>query len=378
MERDEESELSHHGARLFAPWLARWISPDPSGLTAESNLYLYGLDNPIRYSDRNGRDPQDSEDEPVVKRNPLCLGPFSCGSFAPITEEQLKAEEEVKAVLEEKEYQRQKEKRIRSVPLKERIRKAQWDAPSRDETFSYGWEHELFLESEREAVQAILYENVPEEFENIKKKVEQERYNNWVNQGRQVRNNLQLQAIQSALVPGAFGPKVGAAYAGIQSGQIAADVYQGAGAEDAGNIALAVVVLVIIGRKGSSSVGAPQIAMGDVKSIYSYERKNGLLHISEMEGRGKYNTNGNIGIAVYDRATGEVYFQVFGPRSGNDPRRVIWEGPIGRIPIPKGMTPINIGHAVEQDVRDLVTRATGQEFLSKRSNAHGPDLIPKR
>src|SRR5262249_6687043 len=30
-ERDEESGLSYHGARYYAPWLCRWTSCDPAG-----------------------------------------------------------------------------------------------------------------------------------------------------------------------------------------------------------------------------------------------------------------------------------------------------------------------------------------------------------
>src|SRR2546423_14881081 len=31
MERDEETGLSYHRARYYAPWLARWMSCDPAG-----------------------------------------------------------------------------------------------------------------------------------------------------------------------------------------------------------------------------------------------------------------------------------------------------------------------------------------------------------
>ena len=34
-ERDEESGLYYHGARYYAPWLGRWVSCDPKGLTQE-------------------------------------------------------------------------------------------------------------------------------------------------------------------------------------------------------------------------------------------------------------------------------------------------------------------------------------------------------
>jgi RHS repeat-associated protein len=53
-ERDEESGLSHHGIRLYSPWLARWISPDPSGAGDGPNLYSYVRGNPLRFVDPSG------------------------------------------------------------------------------------------------------------------------------------------------------------------------------------------------------------------------------------------------------------------------------------------------------------------------------------
>ena len=54
-ERDEENDLGYHGARYYAPWLGRWISPDPAGLVDGVNLYAYVRNNPIRLSDPTGR-----------------------------------------------------------------------------------------------------------------------------------------------------------------------------------------------------------------------------------------------------------------------------------------------------------------------------------
>lgn len=55
-ERDEESGLYYHGARYFAPWMARWTSPDPAGKVDGSNLYAYVRGNPIRLIDPTGRE----------------------------------------------------------------------------------------------------------------------------------------------------------------------------------------------------------------------------------------------------------------------------------------------------------------------------------
>ncbi|MEI6706020.1 MAG: SpvB/TcaC N-terminal domain-containing protein [Methylococcales bacterium] len=56
MERDEETGLSYHGARYYAPWLGRWVSCDPDGISVGINLYVYASNNPIGRIDSNGRD----------------------------------------------------------------------------------------------------------------------------------------------------------------------------------------------------------------------------------------------------------------------------------------------------------------------------------
>ena len=53
-ERDEESGLYYHGARYYAPWIARWASCDPLGLADEPNLFVYCRGNPISRSDPSG------------------------------------------------------------------------------------------------------------------------------------------------------------------------------------------------------------------------------------------------------------------------------------------------------------------------------------
>jgi RHS repeat-associated protein len=68
-ERDEETQLCHHGVRYYAPWLGRWTSCDaeafvlpkgdrlPSGREPPHgwNPYAYARDNPYRYLDPTGR-----------------------------------------------------------------------------------------------------------------------------------------------------------------------------------------------------------------------------------------------------------------------------------------------------------------------------------
>jgi len=56
-ERDEETGLSYHSARHYAPWLARWTSADPDGMIDGPNLYRYVRNNPLVLVDHNGKDP---------------------------------------------------------------------------------------------------------------------------------------------------------------------------------------------------------------------------------------------------------------------------------------------------------------------------------
>ncbi|MEU3481835.1 SpvB/TcaC N-terminal domain-containing protein [Streptomyces sp. NPDC033753] len=56
-ERDEETGLSLLGARYYAPWLARWITGDPSGVTGGPHLYAYADGDPVGMKDDHGRWP---------------------------------------------------------------------------------------------------------------------------------------------------------------------------------------------------------------------------------------------------------------------------------------------------------------------------------
>jgi RHS repeat-associated protein len=59
-ERDDETGLDQAGARYYASWLGRWCSPDPMLLVDGPNLYRYGRNNPVRFQDPAGTDPEDA------------------------------------------------------------------------------------------------------------------------------------------------------------------------------------------------------------------------------------------------------------------------------------------------------------------------------
>ena len=52
-ERDA-SGLYYYGHRYYAPWLQRWISPDPAGTVDGLNLYCMVGNNPVRFTDAQG------------------------------------------------------------------------------------------------------------------------------------------------------------------------------------------------------------------------------------------------------------------------------------------------------------------------------------
>jgi RHS repeat-associated protein len=53
-ERDEGTGLSYHGARYYAAWLGRWISPDPAQLRDGLSTYVYARSSPFSFKDTAG------------------------------------------------------------------------------------------------------------------------------------------------------------------------------------------------------------------------------------------------------------------------------------------------------------------------------------
>ncbi len=68
MERDSESGLNYHSARYYLSWLGRWLSADPIGVEGGMNIYNYSINNPIKFSDKKGKQP--SSDPLDILMNP--------------------------------------------------------------------------------------------------------------------------------------------------------------------------------------------------------------------------------------------------------------------------------------------------------------------
>lgn len=70
-ERDEESGLYYHGARYYAPWLAKWVRCDPLLGTDGLNLYTFTKNNPLRFSDPTGSQVDDESPGAATNAQPL-------------------------------------------------------------------------------------------------------------------------------------------------------------------------------------------------------------------------------------------------------------------------------------------------------------------
>src|SRR5690606_13598600 len=92
-ERDEESGLHYHGARYYAAWLGRWISPDPEGLIDGVNVYVYARCNPLYYTDLSGTQSEPSVGaipDPNDPQNYATFDDYAAASTGPWSQEGLR------------------------------------------------------------------------------------------------------------------------------------------------------------------------------------------------------------------------------------------------------------------------------------------------
>jgi RHS repeat-associated protein len=81
-ERDEESGMCFYSKRYYAPWLGRWISPDPKGLDDGTNVYWFVKGDPVTNTDVQGTDTTEAR---LTLTSPDLLVPRSQG-FSLMTE----------------------------------------------------------------------------------------------------------------------------------------------------------------------------------------------------------------------------------------------------------------------------------------------------
>jgi RHS repeat-associated protein len=68
-ERDEESGLYYHRSRYYAPWLGRWVSPDPEELHDGPNVFQFVRGNPLKLWDPTGTSSKPAKLNDVVIYN---------------------------------------------------------------------------------------------------------------------------------------------------------------------------------------------------------------------------------------------------------------------------------------------------------------------
>jgi RHS repeat-associated protein len=79
-ERDEESGLYCHAFRYFAPWLGRWTAVDPAGFQDGTNVFEFGRNNPVRFTDAAGLASSDDVESPQLADAYQALSPTSIGA----------------------------------------------------------------------------------------------------------------------------------------------------------------------------------------------------------------------------------------------------------------------------------------------------------
>ena len=70
-ERDDSTGLYYYGARYYAPWLGRWMKPDPAGTVDGLNLYAFVNGNPISFNDKAGLSASSNKFEWEVRSSTL-------------------------------------------------------------------------------------------------------------------------------------------------------------------------------------------------------------------------------------------------------------------------------------------------------------------
>jgi RHS repeat-associated protein len=74
-ESDDSTGFHYYGARYYAAWLCRWLSPDPSGSIDGWNLYQYVSNNPTGRIDLKGRSENDiCRGECVIEEPAIVIG----------------------------------------------------------------------------------------------------------------------------------------------------------------------------------------------------------------------------------------------------------------------------------------------------------------
>jgi hypothetical protein len=120
----------------------------------------------------------------------------------------------------------------------------------------------------------------------------------------------------------------------------------------------------------------PSVGAGEIKPMNPPKIREGLGQLSRRTQDNPSLRAQNVSLVTYDRETGNVYEQVFGPVNEAGYRPTVWEGFIGNVPVPKDLEPSQTGQFLEDPVRQLSAQAHGQTFPPKQPETNGADIEP--
>lgn len=66
MKERDATGLYYYGLRYYAPWLQRWINPDPAGVSDGLNMFRFNRNNPITYRDPDGAMPVNTTENEIA------------------------------------------------------------------------------------------------------------------------------------------------------------------------------------------------------------------------------------------------------------------------------------------------------------------------
>ncbi len=360
-ERDEESGLYYHGARYYAPWLGRWTSCDPAGIVGGVNLYMYSRNKPIRFVDFTGKQPIDIQEAQRWANENLQVG---------------------QGVIYQTREQANREAENLRNPLF--FRAAHFAAGLSLTPFALAEEYlgrQLSNIPYRIVTSALCLAEVD------RAAIERNRRQAASNAGEGIAGLILVGLDVAPMARGlGLAAREGAvaAEAGVQAARAAfrrarqsvrthaiqteATIPNSAPPAIEPNVnpvALPGTVYTQPGTPPPFSVGEIKSTQSEIRGLRQLRNYAHGLPEDAYVGMATYNEQGTVFLKVYE-AWGQ--------------ERLVWQGRIGQVStenLPK--TPFGrsaFGIAVEPHVREIVGRATGQEFLKKSASKTGPDLIP--
>lgn len=237
-ERDEESGLYYYGARYYSPWLLRWRSPDPDSPASGVNVYIFAYNNPIKYRDPTGRQPENSETGPPQSTNLTALCGGRCLSDREIYSDFKKQEAHINAVHSK-------------GTLKQRLNKAKdlTVQPAFNYIWTAGSNAGLFLNHEKERVHDLIYgtkKQIAAQIEAQKGDTAKNLLGQIESGGNRAKNQAVGETFQAGLLgTGRLGARAAIAYWGYETAETADAINQACiqgTAEDCNALAVPLIV----------------------------------------------------------------------------------------------------------------------------------------